>query len=93
MDTIINSIRDFSNTIMSSLGLILLLVLLLVIFAIILFIGWRVNRQRFQYIGQLPLLLKEKYYKGEISKKEYEDIKRDIEDPIRQLKYYLKIYG
>jgi uncharacterized membrane protein len=80
------------DTITSSLGPILIVVSLFVILAIVLFIGWTVNRQKFQSIGQLPRLLKERYDKGEIPKKEYEDIKREIEKPLNQLKYYLKIY-
>jgi uncharacterized membrane protein len=80
------------DTIISSLGPVLIVVSLFVILAIVLFIGWIVNRQRLQNIGQLPRILKEKYDNREISKKEYEDVKREIEEPLHQLKYFLKIY-
>ena len=92
MNTIINIIRDFSNTIMSSFGPILLLVSLLVIFAIILFIGWRVNRPRSYNVEAFLGALKASYDGGKISKKEYEDIKREMEEPLNKLKYYSKMY-
>lgn len=80
------------NTIVSIPGQILIGVLLAAILAIVLLIGWSVNRKRSQNIWQLPMLLKERYDKGEIFKKEYEDVKREIEKPLDQLNYYLKIY-
>ena len=93
MNTIINILRDFSNTMMSSFGPIILLVSLLLIFVIILFVGWRVNRPRSYNIEEFLRTLKFSYNGGKITKKEYEDIKREMEEPLYKLKYYLKIYG
>ncbi len=80
------------NITTSYLGQILIDVSFIAILAIVLFIGWIINRKRIMNIEQLPLLLKERYYRGEISKREYEDIKMDIKERLDQLKYYLKIY-
>lgn len=93
MYTIANVLRDFSNTVISSWGPILIAVLLVLILAMVFLIGWRVNRPRSYSIGAFQKTLKARYEREEIPKKEYEDIKREIEEPLYQLNYYLKIYG
>ena len=93
MNIISNILSDFSNIIISSLGPILIVVLMVAILAIVSLIGWRVNRPGSYNVEAFLRILKVKYDGGKIPKKEYEDIKREMEEPLYRLKYYLKIYG
>ncbi|MFC2159417.1 hypothetical protein ACFLQS_01725 [Actinomycetota bacterium] len=92
MDSLLNILRISSESVISNLGQILIVISLIIIFALVLSIGWIVNKQSSKNITQLPKLLKERYDNREISKKEYEDIKRDIKEPLQQLRYYFRVY-
>lgn len=92
MDAIANILRDFSNAISSSWGQIIVVVTLLTILAIVFLVGWWVNRPK-PYRAEVFLrTLRARYERGEIPEKEYKDVKREIEEPLYQLKNYLKIY-
>ncbi len=92
MNTIVNILKDFSDTSISSLGMILIAASMLVILTIVLFLGWKVNKPKFQSAEYFLLVLKSKYDRGELPKKEYEDIKSELKESLEKLKYYLDIY-
>lgn len=62
------------------------------ILAIILLIDGKLNRTSPQSIEGFLNVLKEKYREGGIPKKKYEDIRNEINEPLLQIKNYMKLY-
>ncbi|GAH62431.1 unnamed protein product [marine sediment metagenome] len=92
MEMIANNLLGFFKTNNLVWGTLVIALILLSILAIVFLIGWKVNRTYPQSIEGLFRELKERYDRGEISKKEYEDIKRDTFKSVFQLKNYLKLF-
>ncbi|MQY75962.1 MAG: hypothetical protein GH148_10640 [Clostridia bacterium] len=92
MEMIANNLLGFFKTNNLVWGTLVIALILLSILAIVFLIGWKVNRTYPQSVEGLFRELKERYDRGEISKKEYEDIKRDTFESVFQLKNYLKLF-
>ncbi len=93
MEMIANVFSDFLGGISTVWGLAVIAFFLLAVMAIVLLAGWKVNRTSPQSIEGFLKVLKEKYQGGEIPRKEYEDIKNEIKEPLLQIKNYMKLYG
>lgn len=78
------------------LGMILSLIFFVaIIIGIIFLIVWLVRRASYsgesiRKTSEVIEILKGRYAKGEITKKEYQDIKNEISEPLLQYKNYLK---
>jgi uncharacterized membrane protein len=92
MEMIANVFRGFLEGMSSVWGLTVIAFLLLAVMAIVLVVGWKVNRTSPQSIEGFLKVLKERYHEGEIPRKEYEDIKNEIKEPLLQIKNYMKLY-
>ena len=92
MNMIANVPQEFFGGISTFWGFTVISFFLFAILAIVLLIDWKLNRTSPQSIEGFLNVLKEKYREGEIPKKEYEDIKNEIKEPLLQIKNYMKLY-
>ena len=92
MEMIARVFEDFTGGLSVAGGLTAIALFLLAILALVLLIGWKVNRTSPQSIEGFLKVLEERYNEGEIPRKEYEDIKSEIKEPLRQIKNFMKIY-
>lgn len=92
MDSITQVLKDFFSIVTASWEQIILAVLLLAILSIVFLIGWGSNRANFYKNGKILQTLRPKYVKGEISRKEYEDVRRELKESLEKIRYYSKIY-
>ena len=92
MESILNILGDFPNAVTAYWVQIIFAVTFITILAIVLFVGWKFNRKEPYRAEEFLRSIAVRYRKGEIPRKEYEDIKREIKDPLDQLNYYLKVY-
>jgi uncharacterized membrane protein len=93
MEMIANVFRGFLGGINTFGGLAVIAFFLLAVMAIVLLVGWKVSRTSPQSIEGFLKVLKKRYQKGEIPRKEYEDIKNEIKEPLLQIKNHMKLYG
>ncbi len=92
MNMIANVPQEFFGGISTFWGFTVISFFLFAILAIVLLIDRKLNRTSPQSIEGFLNVLKEKYREGEIPKKEYEDIKNEIKEPLLQIKNYMKLY-
>ncbi len=92
MEIITSVFGDFLGGMDSIWGLSVIAFFLVAALAVVLLVGWKVNRASPQSIEGFLRILKERYREGEIPKKEYEDIRNEIKEPLLQIKNYMKLY-
>ena len=86
-------LKNFYDSVITTQGIIIITVLLLLILVIALLIGWNINRSKPFSLEKMLHWLNEKYDRGEIQKKEFLDVKDEVENSFNQINYYLKIYN
>ncbi len=92
MEMITSVFRNFSEEMSLAGGLTIIALFLLAILAAVLLIGWKINRTSPQSIEGFLKVLEERYHEGKIPRKEYEDVKSEINEPLLQIKNFMELY-
>lgn len=92
MEMITSIFTDFIEGMSIEGGLIVIALFLLAILAVVLLIGRKVNQTSPQTIEGFLKVLEERYNEGEIPRKEYEDVRNEIKEPLVQIKNFMNLY-
>lgn len=92
MEMITSIFTDFIEGMSIERGLIVIALFLLAILAVVLLIGRKVNQTSPQTIEGFLKVLEERYNEGEIPRKEYEDVRNEIKEPLVQIKNFMNLY-